>query len=132
MLKIGINVRAFTLIEVMLAAMVLALGAILIHEAFFTCINTFNYCYDYYSVAYWLNDKIWQVQQELKRSGRMAGPVFHGKFRCGNKDFMWDMAYGMVYGAQDLYEINAAVSWKEGRRDIRISRVAFAEYAEKE
>jgi prepilin-type N-terminal cleavage/methylation domain-containing protein len=131
MLKIGINKRAFTLIEVMLAAMVLALGAVLIHEAFFTCVDTFNYCYDYFSVAGWLNEKIWQIQQDFKQLGPTANPISQGEFRYRNKDFLWDLTYSLAFGASDLYEINAAVSWKEGPRNIRISRTAFAKYVEK-
>jgi len=132
MLKIGTNKKAFTLIEVMLAAMVLALGAVLIHEVFFACVDTFNYCHHYFSVAYWLDEKVWRIQQDLRHLGPLAQPTTHGEFRHRNKEFAWDLTHDLVYGTQDLYEINAAVSWKEGPRAINISRTAFAKYVEKE
>ena len=131
MLKIGSKKQAFTLIEVMLATMVLSLGAVLIHEVFFKSLDTFNYCHNYFSVGYWLDEKIWSVQDNLRQSGPLANMARDGKFKAGNKDFAWNLSYDLAYDTQDLYKIVLDVSWREGPRDIKVSRTAFAKYVEK-
>ena len=131
MLKIGSKKQAFTLIEVMLATMVLSLGAVLIHEVFFKSLDTFNYCHNYFSVGYWLDEKIWSVQDNLRQSGPLANIARGGKFKAGNKDFVWILSYDLAYDTRDLYKIVLDVSWREGPRDIRESRTAFAKYVEK-
>jgi prepilin-type N-terminal cleavage/methylation domain-containing protein len=131
MLKIGSKKQAFTLIEVMLATMVLSLGAVLIHEAFFKSLDTHNYCHDYFSVGYWLDEKIWSAQDSLRQSGLSVNIARDGKFKAGNKDFVWNLSYDLTCDTQDLYKIVLDVSWKEGSRDIKVSRVAFAKYVEK-
>jgi prepilin-type N-terminal cleavage/methylation domain-containing protein len=132
MSKIGNRKKAFTLIEVMLATAVLSLGAVLIHEAFFKSLDTYNYCHNYFSVGYWLDEKIWSAQDSLKQSGPLANIERSGKFKSGNKDFSWNLSYDLAYDTSDLYKIGLDVSWQEGSRDIKISRTAFAKYVEKE
>ncbi|MBU1913265.1 MAG: prepilin-type N-terminal cleavage/methylation domain-containing protein [Candidatus Omnitrophica bacterium] len=131
MLKIGSKKQAFTLIEVMLATMVLSLGAVLIHEAFFKSLDTYNYCHNYFSVGYWLNEKMWSVQDSLRQSGPLVNVARGGKFKAGNKDFTWNLSYDLAYDTEDLYKIVLDVSWQEGSRDIHVSRAAFAKYVEK-
>jgi prepilin-type N-terminal cleavage/methylation domain-containing protein len=131
MSKTGNRKKAFTLIEVMLATMVLSLGAVLIHEVFFKSLDTHNYCHNYFSVGYWMDEKIWNVQDSLKQSGPLVSVERNGKFNSGNKDFAWNLSYDLACDAQDLYKIVLDVSWKEGSRGINLSRVAFAKYAEK-
>jgi prepilin-type N-terminal cleavage/methylation domain-containing protein len=131
MLKIGSKKRAFTLIEVMLATMVLSLGAVLIHEVFFKSLDTHNYCHNYFSVGYWLDEKIWSIQDSLRQSGPLVNIARDGKFKAGNKDFVWNLSYDLAYDTQDLYKIVLDVSWQEGPRDIKVSRAAFARYVEK-
>jgi hypothetical protein len=54
-----------------------------------------------------------------------------GEFRIRNKDFSWDLSYGPACDTPDLYEIGVFVSWKEGPRNIKISRMALTKYVEK-
>jgi hypothetical protein len=110
---------------------VLSLGAVLIHEVFFKSLDTYNYCHNYFSVGYWLDEKIWSVQDNLRQSGPLANIERGGKFKAGNKDFAWNLSYDLVYDTQDLYKIVLDVSWQEGSRNINVSRTAFAKYVEK-
>ena len=131
MSKIGSKKKAFTLIEVMLATAVLSLGAVLIHEVFFKSLDTYNYCHNYFSMGYWLDEKIWSVQDNLRQSGPLVNVERNGRFKAGNKDFAWNLSYDLTCDTQDLYKIVLDVSWREGSRDIKVSRTAFAKYVEK-
>lgn len=131
MLRIGNKKRAFTLIEVMLAAIILSLAAVLIHEVFFKSLDTFNYCDNYFKIGYWMDEKIWGVQDNLTQSGPAAIVESGGKFIAENKDFYWNLSHDLINDTDGLYRIDLDVSWKEGLRDALVSRMAFAKYVEK-
>lgn len=129
-LKIG-NRRGFTLIEVMIATAVLSLGAVLVHQSFFTCLDSANYYSDYLSVIPWMDEKIWQAQDALARSESLQLIEKNGEFKSRNKVFSWNLGYGFVDEESRLYKIDLAVAWQEGERSVKVSRTAYAMYEER-
>jgi prepilin-type N-terminal cleavage/methylation domain-containing protein len=128
MLKTG-N-KGFTLVEVMIATTVLALGAVMIYESFFRSLDLYNYCANYLSVAYVADEKIWEAQNNLSRLG--PGAVMPGgQLRNNNKDFTWGLSYDLVEedDKEQLYRISLVLSWQEGRKLSELTRVAYAKYA---
>ena len=122
----------FTLIEVMVATAVLALGIVLIFEAFFISLDSFNYCSNYLNVATWVDEKIWQAQDALSHLGSQGFIETEGSFVNRNKNFDWNLSYNLIDVQPDLYKINLVLSWKEGRRKVRVSRAAYAIYEKEE
>jgi prepilin-type N-terminal cleavage/methylation domain-containing protein len=122
MLKTG-N-RGFTFLEVMVAAAVLALGTVLIYEAFFISLNSYNYYVDYLNVASWANDKIWQAELKLLQAGS-ASTQEAGEFRENNKVFSWNLNYGLLDEQTGLYSIDLFLSWKTGKREFVLSRNTY-------
>ncbi len=123
--------KGFTLVEVMVAVSILALGTALIYEAFFTSLDLFNYYEDYLNIAPWANEKIWQVQNSL---GRFVspGPIETGGslFRR-NRKFSWDLSYALLDELNEeckLYRIDLAVNWRVGKRSFSLSRDAYVLY----
>ena len=53
----------FTLIEVMVAVAVLSFGLVMVYQAFFVVLDSFNYSADYLEIAGWMDEKIWQAQR---------------------------------------------------------------------
>ncbi len=127
-LKIG-N-RGINLIEVMAATAVLSLGVVLVYEAFFTSLNSFNYCSNYLSVAPWADEQIWEAQDRLSRTGPSDDIDKEGEFKKRSKTFKWTVSHNLVEGAEELYKIDLMLSWQEGQRKVRMSRVAYAIYEE--
>ena len=127
MLRIG-SKAGFTLIEVMVAAAILALGVVLIYQGFFISIDSFNYCANYLQIAPWANEKIWQAQDSLKRLGPQAQIETSGKFVNRNKNFTWSLSYNLLDEAFGLYKIDLAVLWQEGPRKTQVTRSAYALY----
>jgi prepilin-type N-terminal cleavage/methylation domain-containing protein len=124
MLKIGI--KGFTLVEVMVTAMVLSLGAMLLYQAFFLSLSTFDYCSDYLRVSPWMDEKVWEVQDELARRGAQAGIDTNGELLSISRGFIWDVSYGCIDEKNGLYKIDLSLSWQRGQKKISLLRTAYA------
>ena len=121
--------KGFTLIEVMVATAVLSLGIVLIYEAFFISLNSFDYCYNYLNVSPLMDEKIWEAQDGITCSGTLTGTATNGEFTSGVSVRKWILSYDVLDKDQALYKIDLEVSWQEGKRKIILSRNAYALYA---
>lgn len=131
MSKIG-NKRGFTLVEVMVATAVLALGVAMIYQGFFISLDSLGYCRDYLRFAPLADEKIWQAQDTLRRLGPKAELEAAGSFMEGGRNAGWNLSYHLLDELSGLYEINLGVLWKNGQRTARLSRGAYALYDEQE
>jgi prepilin-type N-terminal cleavage/methylation domain-containing protein len=124
------NRSGFTLIEVMIATAVLTLGIVFIYQAFFVSLESFGYSLDYLHAAPWIEEKIWQVSNDIERFGFLARIDKAGNFRKKNRSFYWDLACDMVAEAPDtdLYKIELKLTWRAGAKTKSISRSAYATY----
>jgi prepilin-type N-terminal cleavage/methylation domain-containing protein len=130
MLRIGIK-KAFTLIEVMAAACVLALGTVLIYEAYFICLDGYNYYSNYLNVAAFADEKIWEAQDSLTHFASLQGLESKGEFTYGSRRFIWDLSYELLdkMGQEcQLFKVDLKLSWREGKRVSGISRSTYALY----
>jgi prepilin-type N-terminal cleavage/methylation domain-containing protein len=133
--KASIRQAGFTLIEVMVAASILALGAVLIHEAFFLLLDSYNYCMNRLNLISWVNQKLWQAQSDLSAFGMIQQTPSQGSFISRSKTFNWNISYQLIDQAldlSDLYKIDLIVSWQEGKRNVDISRTAYAIFRKQE
>jgi prepilin-type N-terminal cleavage/methylation domain-containing protein len=123
--------KGFTLLEVMITTVVLSLGATLIYESFFISVDSFDYYSTLFKTIPWMDEKIWQAQDNLARLGSNAQLETEGKLSTGSKDIIWNLAYNSMDEASSLFQINLALSWPQGRKTIRLSRSAYASYFKK-
>ena len=137
MLRIGS--KGFSLIEVMVATATLSLGTVLIYEAFFISLDSFNYYSNYLSVIPWMDEKIWQAQDDLSKFGALTQigttdeprtfDKVRGEFQKAGKAFRWNLNYSPI--DDGLYRIDLNLYWQEGQRKVRLLRSAYAKYEEK-
>lgn len=127
MLRIG-NKRGFTLVEVMVATAILALGVVLIYQGFFISLDSLGYCLDYLRLSPLAEEKMWQAQDALSRLGPNAGLETAGSFIESRRNFRWNLSYNSLDELSGLYEINLSVIWQNGQRAARLSRGAYALY----
>ena len=121
----------FTLIEVMAAANVLALGIVLIYEAFFISLDAYNYYSNYLNVATFADEKIWEVQDSLTHFATLENIESKGVFTNSNRRFNWNLSYTPIDETKDeykLFKIDLTLFWREGARQASISRSAYALY----
>ena len=72
-----------------------------------------------------MDTKIWEAQDGLVRGGGETVMSEGGTFRSGNKDVRFDLKKRAVIDGS-LYELKLDCSWREGGRDVSVSRVAYA------
>lgn len=130
MLRIGNRRAGFTLVEVIIATAVLSLGSVLIYEAFFMCMDSFNYCSDYLNIASWVDEKIWQTQQSLTLTGGFDELEQNGDITKQKNRFRWQLSHSLISTSllMDIYEIGLTLSWQQGKRVARTSRNAYIVY----
>jgi len=122
-LKTG-NSRGFTFLEVMVATAVLALGTVLIYEAFFISLDAYNYYVDYLNVSNWADDKIWQAQAKL-RQAEPFNPQEYGEFKDNDRIYSWNLNYGLLDEQTGLYAIDLYLSWKAGKKEFIVVRNTY-------
>ena len=122
-----IGSKGFTLIEVMIATAILSFGLVLIYQAFFISLDTFNYYLNHLNAQLWLDEKIWQVQDDFRRYKVFSPTKIGDEFIMGSKDFNWQMGYSSIK-PEELYKVGLTVSWKQGSRRINLLREAYVSY----
>ena len=125
------NRTGFTLVEIMVTTVIFSLATVLIYETYFRSLDLVNYCDDYFKVVSWVDDKMWQAQNELTRFNTLTEVPTNEVLTFGSKNFRWSLSYSPAGGsAPHLYRIDSTLSWQEGIKNISISRMAYAMYEE--
>ncbi len=117
--------RGFTLFEIIVTVVILSVGLVAIYEALIVSVNGFGYYSNMLTVQSWMDKKIWEAQDILVRGGSEAAVSEGGTFKSGNKDVQFDLKKRAVIDGS-LYELRLECSWREGGRDVSVSRVAYA------
>ena len=111
----------------MVATAVLAFSLVLIYQAFFISLDSFNYCSNFLNVVSWADEKIWQAQDSISRLGVISGQT-EGSFESESRKFDWFINEDSRGQNATLHKINIVLAWKEGKRDMLLSRIAYAIY----
>jgi len=123
--------RGFTLLEVMIAVSVLALGAAIVYQSFFAALDTFDYYSTLLKITPWMDEMIWQAQDDLARLGSGA-PIFgKGQLKVNNKMIDWGLGHRALDDTGSLYQLDLVANWTQGARQVRLTRSAYALYLEK-
>ena len=124
--------KGFTLIEVMVAVAVLSFGLVLVYQAFFIALDSFNYSADYLQISPWMDEKIWEAQDSIRRTGKLEDNQTQGEFIARNKKFDWTLSLNSLDPSGNLSAIDLEIGWKEARRNVKASRWGYANYEEKQ
>jgi prepilin-type N-terminal cleavage/methylation domain-containing protein len=116
----------FTLVEIMITTAILSLGLVMIYQAFFISLDTFDYYLNYLNAKLWLDEKIWQIQDDCRREEVFIPTRSEGEFRIRNKNFNWDM-YCNAIEPEELYKVSLRLSWQQGPRRINMLTETYAQ-----
>lgn len=116
--------KGFTLVEIMATTAILSLGLVMIYQAFFVSLDTFDYYLNHLNAQLWLDEMIWQAQDNFTQYGFFSPGQTSGEFIIGNKSFNWNMDYDSIK-PQELYKVSLGASWRQGSRIINLSRAAY-------
>jgi prepilin-type N-terminal cleavage/methylation domain-containing protein len=123
--------QGFTLLEVMIAVSVLALGAAIVYQSFFIAIDSFNYYSTLLKIAPWMDEKVWEVQSDFARMGSGAFVSSSGQLEMDNKKISWDLSYHPLDQTENFYQLDLVAAWPQGKRQVRLTRAAYALHLEK-
>jgi prepilin-type N-terminal cleavage/methylation domain-containing protein len=118
--------RSFTLIEVLVCVAILSAGIIFVFESFFTCLNAFGRYANYLNVFPWMNEKLWQAEDEIVRQQRATFLENQGEFESGGKTFYWQLTSNLVDKDAKLYRLDLTVSWQEANKKRELRRQIYA------
>ncbi|MCP4650252.1 MAG: prepilin-type N-terminal cleavage/methylation domain-containing protein [PVC group bacterium] len=117
----------FTLIEVMVSVVILAVGLVVIYESFLVSLDTINFFFNRLNAQFFINEKIWQVQQNLDQSsGSFLATQQSGIERIDGRRFNWQINLTLDDVTQELYDVDASISWDEASKSRSIQRATMA------
>jgi hypothetical protein len=116
----------------MVATAVLSFSIVLIYQAFFILLDSFNYCADFLDEVSWADEKIWAAQDSLTHSSSLAQIDTQGEFVDKNRKFGWTLSSEILDETTPLHKVNLDLFWRRGKREIRLSRTAYAIYEKNE
>ena len=112
----------------MVAVAVLSFGMVMVYQAFFVSLDTFNYCSHQLEISSWLSSRVWAVQDSITRTGAVEAGGDSGEFYLGNKKFDWSLRQTNLDAAGNLSSVELEVAWKEGKRQVKAARSFYARY----
>jgi len=118
MSKIGNNLRSFTLVEVMLAVVILGLGMSGVLRSYFSLIDGFRVARDYTDSAFLAKEKMSEFEQQaLENSGVVLGKG-SGFFSADFDNFKWEEdCSSLGVGGLDTLELSVFnINSKSGRQ----------------
>jgi len=128
-----ITPRGFTLVEVMVATCLLALGTVFIYQTYFAALDAFEYCTHYVAIAPWINEKTAEAGRNLTNFNSLGNVVPQGRFMQDNKSYDWKLTCSLVEktASAKLYKISMEVGWQEARNRAVVARDTYAFYEKK-
>lgn len=128
------EISAFTLVELLVAVSVIAIGMVFVLGAFSRCLSSSNIAKKMIQASFLLTNKIWEIDLEhVKDKGSLQGR-WEGVFETKNESFSWSQvvtdasarALGEeAYVIEDGFNAEIiAVGWDQARlaRNLSISR----------
>lgn len=104
---------------------ILSFGIVTIYEALFVSMDTFGFYTNYLDTQDWINEKISEVQNQLTTAQILEPAKTSGQIVRNQKTFDWVMTITWINEKHGLYKIDITLSWKQGSKEVRTSRVAY-------
>ncbi|TBR16204.1 prepilin-type N-terminal cleavage/methylation domain-containing protein [bacterium] len=132
MSRIGNKKSGFTLVEVMMATLVLVVGVVFIYEALFISLDAFNYCADYLELSPWVDEQLWLAQDKIMRLGPNAAVDASGELYLASKKFDWNISSELLNEDARLYKIDVGLFWRQNKSNRKILRSTYSIHAQEE
>ena len=129
----GRNNTGFSLIEIMVSIAILSLGLVLILQGFAQSLNTLRISEDNLKATLMAENKIAEAEIQAREDGDALEAGLEEKFEFENIKCKWRVKATPVEwkmeeipeSYQELREVEASLSWEEGKREGRIPLVTF-------
>ncbi len=122
------NRRAFTFVEVMVTLTILSAGIIVIFKSLFYSLDQIHAMSSRLYADMLLESRSGEVERLLRVYNALPLELNRAQtIDTGNKkiDFKEQMSFEDVEGLIDVFRMDLSVSWKEGSRDMKLSRSSY-------
>ncbi|OIO36229.1 MAG: hypothetical protein AUJ74_03160 [Candidatus Omnitrophica bacterium CG1_02_44_16] len=127
--------RAFTLVELMAAVAVIAVGMVFILGAFSQCMSSLATAEHKITANFLLNAKIWEEGLAIKENNGSEAGEWSEAFKPPYENFNWtrvvrdgvsagDLGNESLFAQENLNEEESKVSWAQGKavKDVTVTR----------
>lgn len=125
MSKTGSNTRGFTLIEVMLAVCVLALGVVMVQQGLLRSADLVARASTRLKARFLLEEKLWQTRETLVFADAPESADDGGSGGDAMSSYQWDVGSSATGDTEDLYSVKGKIIWKESGRDVEFENETF-------
>ncbi len=114
--------RGFSLMEVMVAVVVLALGTLFIQQGLLRSAHLYGLYVNSFKAKIWLDEKLWEAKEAALYSETPGGGD-SGAYTDQGKDFSWSTEVQEI--GKNLYSIKSAIEWAESGRPTRLAKEVY-------
>lgn len=125
--------KAFTLVELMAAVAVIAVGMVFVLGAFNQCLSSMTTAHRMIAATNLLNVKIWDDDLAMRQENGSVEGAWEGTFEPPNEGFHWtqevrailqDFGNETLFVQENLNEETMGVAWQQGKtaKDVSVTR----------
>lgn len=119
----------FSLVEVMIAVSVLALGTMLIQESYLRTAHLYGLYRHSFAARSWMDEKTWELREGAVYAQSPATGPGGGGFDEAGKMFQWSSDVSSAAG-KDLFKVRLDVNWQEGPNPQALTKEVYVSKAE--
>jgi hypothetical protein len=117
--------KGFMLVEVMVATAILSFGLVMIFHSFFISLDSSTYLVNHLNASLAMTNKIWQVQDLLRRSESLSHETGMENDITGQKTYKYIVQPTVLDSAYGFYKVDTVFSWTENNKEVRLTRTAY-------
>ena len=112
----------FSLIEIVLAVVILSFSAVALHHSFFSSLNGASHLKNRIEADNIFGDLFWKARALLNDNDPAGRKTVAQEYALDGTEFRGSLDLSAAAGKSDLYKARASVAWQEGARAISLSR----------
>jgi prepilin-type N-terminal cleavage/methylation domain-containing protein len=112
-----------TLVEIMVAVVVLGLGTLLVQEGLLRSAGLFSRYGHTLKAQLWVDEKLWEARQRILYEDETIAEE-SGDFTADGRPYTWSLVVSTV-GQNDLQSVSCSVAWREAGRVRTLTREIY-------
>ena len=121
--------NGFSFLELMVTVGILSVGLVMVYQSFFVCLNYLTHITYRLHAHILMDNKLNDIQRYFHAKGVVPWEDTEGReeIRIYNKlaRFFYTVDFKDIPYLADTFEVNLALWWREGNREIHLSRSTY-------
>lgn len=117
--------KGMTLIEVLLAVVILSVGLVTVYRALLGSLQTLKYAENRLEGHWALIQKVWEMQDYLERMKKLPVLEDDGAISLGGRNAKYEVEVNPLSADRDFFEIRHRLVWKFQGKNKRIERTGY-------